>query len=58
MPKYSTIITLVFLCGDGEAFRLLLSILVSLLSDSTVQPENTNSCILKVTGQVEKARKR
>ena len=33
-------------------FWSLLPKLVSLLSGSTVQPENTYSCILKVTGQV------
>ena len=43
---------LVFLPADGEASWLLLPILVSLLSDSTVQPENTYSCILKVSDQV------
>ena len=32
--------------------------LVSLLSDGTVQPENTYSCILKVTGQVWQCQKR
>ena len=44
--------TLVFLPADGEASWSLLPNLVSLLSGSTVQPENTYSCILKVTGQV------
>ena len=42
----------VFLSAYGEASWLLLPSLVSLLSGSTVQPENTYSCILKVTGQV------
>ena len=41
-----------FLPVDGEASWPLLSSLVSLLSGVTVQPENTDSCILKVTGQV------
>ena len=42
----------VFLSADGEASWLLLPRLVSLLSASTVEPENTHSCIVKVTGQV------
>ena len=42
----------VFLCVDGEASWLLLPSLVSLPSGGTVQPENTYSCILKVTVQV------
>ena len=42
---------------DGEGYWLLLSSSVSLLSDGTVQPENTYFCILKVTGQAEKAKK-
>ena len=41
-----------FLPADGEASSLLLPSLISLLSSGTVQPENTYSCILKVTGQV------
>ena len=40
----------VFLHADGEASWLLLPISVSLLSGATVQPENTYSCILKLTG--------
>ena len=48
----------VFLTADGEASWLLFSSSLSLLSDSTVQPENTNSCILKVTGQVLEKQKR
>ena len=47
-----------FLPVDGEASWSLLSSLVSLLSGVTVQPENTDSCILKVTGQVWENRKR
>ena len=43
--------TSVFLPADGEASWSPLSSLVSLLSGSTVQPENIYSCILKVTGQ-------
>ena len=42
----------VFLPADEEASWLLLPSLVSALLGSTVQPENTFSCILKVTGQV------
>ena len=42
----------VFLLADGEASWSLLPSSVSLLSGGTVQPENTYSCILKVTGQV------
>ena len=41
-----------FLPIDGEASWLLLPDLVSLLSGSTVHPENTYFGILKVTGQV------
>ena len=52
MHKHGTKTTPVFLPADGEASWLLLSSSVSLLSDSTVQPENTSSCIPKVTGQV------
>ena len=52
MHKYGTKTTPAFLPADGEASWLLLPSLVSLLSGSTVQPENTYSCILKVTGQV------
>ena len=44
--------TPIFLPADGEASWLLLPSLVSLLSGGTVQPENTYSSILKVTGQV------
>ena len=41
-----------FLPANGEASWLLIPSLVSLLLGSTVQPENTCSCILRVTGQV------
>ena len=44
--------TLVFLSADGEASWLLLPSSVCLLSGDTMQPENTYSLILKVTGQV------
>ena len=52
MCKHVTKTAPVFLLADGEASWLLLLSLVSLLSGSTVQPENTYSNILKVTGQV------
>ena len=42
----------VFLLADGEASWSLLPSSVSLLPGGTMQPENTYSCILKVTGQV------
>ena len=41
----------VFLPADGEASWSLFPSSVTLLSGSTVQPENSYSCILKVTGQ-------
>ena len=41
-----------FLHADGEASWLLLPSSVSLLLDSTVQPENMYLCILKMTVQV------
>ena len=52
MCEQGTKATLVFLPADGEAFWLLLPSLVSLLSGSTMQPESTYSCILKVADQV------
>ena len=52
MHRHGTKTTMVFLSADREASWLLLSRAVSLLSGSTVQPENTYSCILYVTGQV------
>ena len=51
MHKQDTKTTLVFLPADGEASWSLLPSLVSLLSGSTVQPENIYSNILKVTDQ-------
>ena len=48
----ATKITLVFLTADGENSWLLLPSLDSLLSGGILQPENTYSCILKVSGQV------
>ena len=47
-----------FWTADGKATWLLLPSSVSLLSGSTAQPENTYSCILKVTGQVWQGQKR
>ena len=58
MHKHGTKTTPVFLPADGEASWLLLPSLVSLLSGGTVQPENTYSCILKVTDQVWECQKR
>ena len=52
MCEHGTKTTPVFLPADGEASWLLLPSLVSLISDGTVQPENTYSRILKVTGQM------
>ena len=52
MREHGTKTTLVFLPADGEVSWLLLPSSVSLLSGDTVQPENTYSCILKVTVQV------
>ena len=52
MHEHGTKNTPAFLPADGEASWSLLRSLVSLLSSSTVQPENSYSCILMVTGQV------
>ena len=52
MCKHGTKTTPVFLPADVETSWSLLPSLVTLLSGSTVQPENTYSSILKVTGQV------
>ena len=50
MCEHGTKITLVFLPADGEASWSLLPSTVSLLSGSTVQPENLikSKCKLKV----------
>ena len=48
----STNSALVFLPADREASWPLLQSFLLLLSDSIVQPQNTFSCILKVTVQV------
>ena len=52
MWEHGTKTTLLLWPADGEASWLLLPSSVSLLSGDTVQPENTYSSILKVTGQV------
>ena len=52
MCEYGTKTTPVFLLADEEDSWSLFPSLVSLLSSGTVQPENTYSHILKVTGQV------
>ena len=52
MSKRGTKTTPVFSTADGEASWLMLPSSVSLVSGGTVQPENTYSCILKVTDQV------
>ena len=58
MREHGTKTTPVFLPADGEASWSLLPSLVSVLSGGTVQPENTYSCILKVTGQAWESQKR
>ena len=58
MREHGTKTTPVFLPADGEASWSLLPSSVSLLSGGTVQPENTYSRILKVTGQVWESQKR
>ena len=55
--QHGTKNTLVFLNADEE-LRLLLLSLVWLLSGGAMQPENTYSCILKVTDQVWESQKR
>ena len=52
MREHGTKTTPVFLSADGEASWSLFPSSVSLLSDSKVQPENTYSSNLKMTGQV------
>ena len=52
MSEHDTKTTPAFLPADGGASWLLCPSLVSLLSGGIVEPENTYSCILKVTGQV------
>ena len=50
MCEHGTKTTPVFLSADGKASWSVLPSLVSLQSFCTVQPENTYSYILKVTG--------
>ena len=52
MCEHGTKTTPVFLPADEKVSWSLLPSLVSLPSRGTMQPENTYSCILKVTGQV------
>ena len=52
MRKHGTKSTPVFLPADGEASWSILPRLVSLLLDGKVQPENTYSSNLNVTGQL------
>ena len=52
MREHGTKTTPVFLPPDGIASWSVLPSPVSLLSGGTVQPENTYSRILKLTGQV------
>ena len=51
MREHGTKTTLVFLPADGEASWSLRLGSVTLVLGGTVQPVNTYSCILKVTGQ-------
>ena len=58
MREHGTKTTPVFLLADGEASWSLIPSSLSLLSGGTVQPENTDSGILKVTGQFWESQKR
>ena len=58
MREHDTKTTPVSLPADGEVSRSLIPSTVSLLSRDTVQPENTYSRILKVTGQVWESQKK
>ena len=58
MREQGTKTTSVFLPADGETSWSLIPSLVSILSRGTVQPENTCSSILKVTGQVWESQKK
>ena len=58
MHEHGTKTNPVFLPADGEDSWSLLPSSVSLLSGGTVQPGNTYSRILKVTGQVWESQKR
>ena len=57
MRKHGTKPILVFLTDNEKASWLLLSTLVSLLSSSTVQQENSYSYIIMVTSRSEKVKK-
>ena len=57
MCKRGTKTTPLVLTADGEASWSLLPCSVSLITDSTVQPENTYSSILRETGQVWETQK-
>ena len=57
MYEHGIKVTPVFLLADGKASWLLPPSLVSLLSGATLQPENTYSHILKVTGHVWESQK-
>ena len=52
MREHGTKTASVFSRADGEGTLSLLLSSVVLLSSSTMQPENSDSLILKVTGQV------
>ena len=56
--EHGTKTTPIFLPADGEASWSLFPSSVSLLSGGTVQPENSYSHILKVTGPVWESQKR
>ena len=56
--QYGTKTTPLILPAAGAASWLLLPSLESLLSGNIVQPENTYSCILKVTCQVSETQKK
>ena len=58
MREHDTKTTTAFLSADGEASWSLLPSSISWLSDGTVQPENTYSSILKVTGQAWESQKK
>ena len=58
MGEHDTKTTPVFFPADGEATSRLLPSLVSVLSGSTMHPENTSSRIIKVTGEVRESQKR
>ena len=58
MREHGTKASPVFLPANGEASWSLIPSSVSLLSGGRVQPENTCSRILKVTGQVWESQKK